>query len=116
MCAALSMGEGSDNQTVCTQWGQPELCGGLHLPPTGTTRKRALAGSHEESLRANPRTQARRLRFSKLGGLENPSKSTSPGEVLTGGLPGGAAFQINAGEGGPWSSRPANRERRHPGA
>jgi hypothetical protein len=26
------MGEGSDNQTVCTQWGQPELCGGSACP------------------------------------------------------------------------------------
>ena len=55
------------------------------------------------------------FRFSKLGGLENPSKSTSPGEVLTGGLPGGAAFRVTAGAGGPWFSRPATRERRRPG-
>lgn len=86
------MGEGSDNQTGCTRWGQPELCGWLHLTPTGTTGKRVLAASHEESLRANPRTQARRLRFSKLGGLENPSKSTSPGEVLAAGPLGSVSF------------------------
>jgi len=81
----------------------------------GTTGTRVFAASHEESLRANPRTQARRLRFSELGGLENPSKSTSRRDVLAAGPLGGAAFQINAGAGGPWSSRPATRERRRPG-
>lgn len=110
------MGEGSDNQTGCTQWGQPELCGGLHLPPTGTTGKRVLAPAYEEASARIQGLKREGSRFSKLGGLENHSKGTSPGEVLTGGLPGGAAFQVNAGEGGPWSSRPATRERRRPGA
>jgi len=35
--AGFSMGEGSDNQRVARQWGQPELRGGLHLTPVGTT-------------------------------------------------------------------------------
>ena len=32
------MGEGYDKGRVARQWGQPELCGGLHLTPVGTTR------------------------------------------------------------------------------
>jgi hypothetical protein len=66
------MGEGSDNQTVCTQWGQPELCGGLRLPPMGTTGKRVLAASHEESPRASPRTRAQRLPVLQAGGTGEP--------------------------------------------
>jgi hypothetical protein len=71
--------------------------------------------AYEESLRANPRTQARRLRFSTLGGLENQSEFTSRREVLAAGPPGSAVFHVTAGDGGPWSSRPAARERRRPG-
>jgi hypothetical protein len=65
------MGEGSDNQMGCTQWGQPELYGGLHLSPMGTTGK-GLAATYEESLRANPWTQARRLPVLQAGGTGEP--------------------------------------------
>jgi hypothetical protein len=82
----------------------------------GTTGKRVFAPTYEE---ASARIQGLKRGgswFSKLGGLENQSKGTSRREVLAAGLPGGGAFQVTAGEGGPWSSRPANRERRRPGA
>jgi hypothetical protein len=55
-------------------------------------------------------------RFSELGGLENHSKGTSRREVLAAGLSESATLQVTAGGSGPWSSRSANRERRHPGA
>jgi hypothetical protein len=66
------MGEGSDNQTGCTQWGQPELCGGLRLPPMGTTGERVFCWTYEESLRASPRTRARRLPVLRVGGTGEP--------------------------------------------
>jgi hypothetical protein len=104
------VGEGSDNQTGCTQWGQPELCGGLHLPPMGTNRGGSFAGTHEESLRANPRTQARRLPVLQAGGLENLCDSTGRRDVLAGGLLGGAAFQVTG-----WGGRPRVLPVFHPG-
>ncbi|BCW73661.1 hypothetical protein NicSoilB8_47050 (plasmid) [Arthrobacter sp. NicSoilB8] len=106
----------SDNDRVVRQWGQPELCRGLRLPPMGTTGERVFAPTYEE---ASARIQGLKRggsRFSKLGGLENHSKGTGRCVVLAAGLPGSAVFQVTPGEGGPGSSRPATRERRRPGA
>jgi hypothetical protein len=98
------MGKGSDNQTVCTQWGQPELCGGLRLPPMGTTGKRVFAATYEE---ASARIQGLKRggsRFSKLGGLENHGNSTGPRNVLAAGLSGGGPFGSPLGRAAPGPS------------
>jgi hypothetical protein len=39
------VGEGYDKKGLHGQWGQPELCGGLHLTPVGTTRSLNPPGS-----------------------------------------------------------------------
>jgi hypothetical protein len=109
------MGEGSDNQTVCTQWGQGGLCGGLRLPPMGTTGERVFAGPMRKASARVQGLERGGSRFSELGGLENHSECTGRSGVLAGGVLGGADFPVTGG-GGPWSSRSATRERRNPGA
>jgi hypothetical protein len=65
---------------------QPELCGGLRLPPMGTTGKRVIAASYEEASARIQGLERGGSRFSELGVLENQSKGTSRCEVLAAGL------------------------------
>ena len=94
------MGEGSDNQTGCTQWGQPELCGGLHLPPMGTTGEGLLRPMRKASARIQGLKRGG-SRFSKLGGLENLCKSTSRRDVPARWPLGGATFRSPPGRAAP---------------
>ena len=64
-------GRGTTKNGLHGQWGQPELCGGLHLPPVGTTRSlkpwAPLRSTQEPVLRFAPACKSLCLPYMWLG-------------------------------------------------